>query len=293
MDSQKDLRKARGYIFSRKDKSTFSCHNCGASMGLPWFLKTVNPGLADEYRMEKFGAPTKQPVVEDTLFKTGCVTKTIKLPLVRFLSQDHQARQYCNERHIPMDAEIYHCKDFPAWASSNFEQLAKWKKAHTHSRLIIPIYNKEGDLIGLSARAYGNEAPKYCNTNLTEEPMIFGIDKLDDRQQFVCEGPIDSLMLDNAVAVMTGSLKKAEPYVNDQAIYIPDHQPRNLEIVKLAKQLVEQGKRVCIWPDYWAYKDLNDAVISGMKREEVQQFVIQHSVQGLRAMTEFSRWKKV
>jgi predicted RNA-binding Zn-ribbon protein involved in translation (DUF1610 family) len=52
-DSQKDPRKTRGYVYMRKGALKFFCHNCNASMGLPWFIKTLDPTLHTEYLKER------------------------------------------------------------------------------------------------------------------------------------------------------------------------------------------------------------------------------------------------
>ena len=51
-DSHKDKLKARGYIYKRKDRFGFMCHNCGSSMSLSKFIKYVDPHLYNEYQLE-------------------------------------------------------------------------------------------------------------------------------------------------------------------------------------------------------------------------------------------------
>ena len=53
-DSQKHKNKARGYVYSIKSNTNFKCHNCGASMSLNNFLKTLDPVIHKQYAMEKF-----------------------------------------------------------------------------------------------------------------------------------------------------------------------------------------------------------------------------------------------
>ena len=53
-DSQKHKNKARGYIYQVKNNSNFKCHNCGASMSLNNFLKTIDTTLHKQYTLEKF-----------------------------------------------------------------------------------------------------------------------------------------------------------------------------------------------------------------------------------------------
>ena len=295
-DSSTNKRKARGYIHSGKHTATFSCHNCGVGMSLYKLLVILDNNLAMEYKRERFieeqTPHVEREELEDNIFKVERAGPTIRLPLVKFLPDTHPAKQYIQARQIPLDkCQVYYCKNFPQWAAE-WPQLAKWKYVDPHPRIVMEILDKDKHLVGFSARSFGNEKPKYCNVNLTDEPMMFGIDRLqDDKIQFVCEGPIDSLMLDNCVAVLTSNLMRASSAVDMSAIYIPDHQPRNPEIVGLVRRMVNAGLYVTLWPDDWPYKDLNEAKQNGAG--DLEGIVVANSFRSLKAMNEFNRWKKI
>ena len=53
-DSQRDLKKARGYLFQVKNTFTFKCHNCGMSTSFHKFLKDFDQTLHDQYILERF-----------------------------------------------------------------------------------------------------------------------------------------------------------------------------------------------------------------------------------------------
>ena len=59
-DSQTNKTKARGYIFEKENKPIFKCHNCGQGATLNNLLKHVNPALAKEYALEKFGTQERR-----------------------------------------------------------------------------------------------------------------------------------------------------------------------------------------------------------------------------------------
>ena len=69
-DSQKHKNKARGYIYQVKNNSNFKCHNCGASMSLNNFLKTMDTTLHKQYTLEKFkeGHTGRNFVAEEPMF---------------------------------------------------------------------------------------------------------------------------------------------------------------------------------------------------------------------------------
>ena len=53
-DSKKNRSKTRGYLYAIKANVNFKCHNCGASMSLSNFLKTLDPVIHKQYAFEKF-----------------------------------------------------------------------------------------------------------------------------------------------------------------------------------------------------------------------------------------------
>jgi len=59
-DSQTNKSKARGYIFQKENKPIFKCHNCGQGATLNNFIKHVNPSLAKEYALERFGTKERR-----------------------------------------------------------------------------------------------------------------------------------------------------------------------------------------------------------------------------------------
>ena len=53
-DSQRSKIKARGWIFNKKGKYRFYCHNCSASMTFSNFLKSLDVVLHQEYMKDVF-----------------------------------------------------------------------------------------------------------------------------------------------------------------------------------------------------------------------------------------------
>ena len=70
-DSKKNKSKTRGYLYAVKTNVNFKCHNCGASMSLNNFLKTLDPYIHKQYTFEKFkdGHTGRNFVAEEPKFK--------------------------------------------------------------------------------------------------------------------------------------------------------------------------------------------------------------------------------
>jgi len=299
-DSTTDNRKARGYIISKKGSTYYFCHNCGAAQPLGKFLEQVDTNLASEYRLEKFKeskAATKSQVeLEDNIFKTNIKTPSrtsIDLPKLTSLPEDHPARQYIRSR-LQNEKRFYYADQFPKWASTEFRGMANWVKVTQHPRIVLPVYDANKNLAGAIARSFQGESPKYAIMKLTEDDLVFGLDRVNyDRKIWVVEGPYDSLLLDNSVAAMTASLTRIKLPPNANAVFVHDNQPRNPEIVKLVEKTAFSGFPLVVWPDSFTYKDINDAVMNGIRVAELEQIMTQYTYKGLEARMKVSQWKKI
>ena len=85
METHRRIKTRQGdIIYQVKNNTNFKCHNCGASMSLNNFIKTLDGTLHKQYTMEKFkeGHTGKNFVVEDTPkleFKKPVFKKSINL----------------------------------------------------------------------------------------------------------------------------------------------------------------------------------------------------------------------
>ena len=100
-DSQKNKSKTRGYLYAVKADMNFRCHNCGASMTLSNFIKTIDPVIHKQYVFERFkGNKTgRGTVVEEPKFnfKTPQFKPKLDLPKA---SEVKIAKQYLDNRKL-------------------------------------------------------------------------------------------------------------------------------------------------------------------------------------------------
>lgn len=305
MDSKKNQRKARGYVYEHTQKLMYRCHNCGASMSFDWFLKTQDPTLHDEYRMELFketGADTKKPkpvaVKKETIepkAKHHPAFKSMK-PVVK-LSDDHEAVQYLAGRKIPKEKWKYffYVEKYYTWVNK-IKPLPDPKiiEYAEHPRLIMPYFDKDFTIYRFTARSMDNEhKPKYLFTVLDEEKSsIYNIDFVDrEKTVYVLEGQIDSFFLPNAVAVGNANYGSPELKKLKKKVIVPDNQPRNPEVVKQIKEAVDMGYPVCIWDKYYA-KDLNEMHTLGFALEDIKNIIDRNTYKGAAAQLMFKLWKR-
>jgi hypothetical protein len=114
------------------------------------------------------------------------------------------------------------------------------------------------------------------------------------KRVYVVEGPLDSLFIDNTVAMVGAAAIDQVPsrFVNSDMVYVLDNEPRNRQIVKFNENLIDQGKTVCIWPNGIKDKDINDMVYR-FTPKEIKKIMDDNAVSGLEATMRLNRWRKV
>ena len=122
-------------------------------------------------------------------------------------------------------------------------------------------------MFAVQGRALGQSDLRYITVRIDEQyPKIYGLDRVDkSRPIYVVEGPIDSLFIDNCIAVAGGDLSSAIKYfVNHELIFVYDNERRNRETIKKMESTIEKHHKIVIWPRYIVHKDINDMVLGGI-----------------------------
>jgi len=297
-DSQKSKTKARAYLYRVKNDMFFKCHNCGQGQNLANFIKFVDPKLYESYLLERYkkSAPaTPKPKFDFKPTKFTDQTPIDDLKSIKDLPEDHPARLYCDNRKIP---EKYFDKLF---LSDKFMTLVNEVKPNTykitkdHPRLIIPFYDTTGKIFAFQGRAFGKEQPKYLTIKLDENKQkVYGLDKVNFQQPiYITEGPIDSLFIDNCLAAGGADLFLKNKIPNENITYIFDNEPRNKEIVKRMYKVIEKDFNVVIWPEDLQLKDVNDMIMSGLTKLQLQDIISNNTYSKLSALTKLNYWKKI
>lgn len=308
-DSQKSKMKARGWILEKDNSALFYCHNCGASLSLRNFLKHVDSNLYNEYIVDSAlekgfkrqePAKTKEPVKPlDTLTQSRPkFTKTgsplLKIKKVSSLNSEHPVKKYIDKRRIPASQQykLYYAPQFETWTNSLIKD--KLPADDPKPRLVLPFIDTKGNVFGYQGRAFDKKSIRYLTIMLDESmPKIFGLNTVDFRKKYyVVEGPIDSLFLDNAVA-MAGADGSGNGLENiENAIFVFDNEPRNAEIVKRMEKCLDKGYKICIWPKNIIDKDINDMILSGIKAVDLHLMIDVNTYSGLEGKLQLSYWRK-
>ena len=287
-DSQKNKSKTRGYLYSVKADVNFRCHNCGASMTLSNFLKTIDPVIHKQYVFERFkdGHTGRGTVVEDPKFnfETPIFKKTIDLPRA---SEIPIAKKYLEKRKLDA-TKFYFAEKFQQWVNSHKQTFDTIHR--DESRIIIPLYYKK-DLVGVQGRSLGPNSVKYITTIFYDEaPKIYGLDDIRTRDSvYITEGPFDSTFLRNSIA-MCGADGDVGKWGVSTPVWVYDNEPRSKEITTRISNTIAKGESVVIWPNQIKEKDINDMVLAG---HDVQSIVESNIYNGLEANLKFNIWKRI
>ena len=301
-DSQTNKTKARGYVFRKESNLIYKCHNCGIGANLNNFLKHLDSQLHDDYIKEKFldnGKDRDTQAYEKfsthaPYLKGSSPLKSKLVKKVSSLDHNHYAKKYVQKRKIPSDKHylLYHTDSFNQWSN-------EWcpKKLDTNNdcaRLIIPCHDENNKFIACQGRSYDNNDFKlrYQTSKVHEDTqLIFGQDRLkSDKPKFAVEGPIDSLFVDNCVAVLGFNKFK---FLSKDYTIIPDNDRRNTQVLKSMSELLELGYSMVLWPDEIKEKDINDMIMSGMSVEKLKTIIENNTYQGNMALLKFTNWRKI
>ena len=261
-DSTRNKNKARGYIYAVKNNTNFKCHNCGASLSFNNFLKEMDPTLHKQYTLEKFkeghtgrGFVVEAPKLE---FKKPVFKKSLNLPKA---SEVPAAKEYLEKRKLDPQ-KFYFAHKFKEW--TNTQKVTFDTIGRDESRIIIPMYDRDNNLIGFQGRSLVPNSVKYITVMLDEEaPKIYGLNTVDEKLPvYVVEGPFDSTFVNNSVA-LCGSDGDVRCLEGSSVVFVYDNEPRNREIVNRISKCISRGERVVIWPSGIVDKDINDMVLSG------------------------------
>jgi len=305
-DSQKNVYKARGYHFVKEQSFIFKCHNCSKTTSSVNFLKENFPTIHKEYLKEflsEKGHKPKKKMLSSDQFKFTPRTEILNkkendLKAIAFpVSEKSEARNYLLDRKIPE----FKMQDI--WFVSQAQTLHllsdkyKDRVLGNDPRIILPFYNENGDLIGITGRAINDSPLRYLTMRFRDDvPLIYNLNNVDrSKTIYVTEGPIDSLFLPNAIAVAGSDFKKLPEDIKDQVILIYDNEPRNKEIIKKIEEVIRLGYRVCIWNDKRIKdcKDINDMIMSGLSENDVLEIINRNTVSGLSAKLQLVEYKKI
>ena len=302
-DSHKNKFKTRGYIYRRKSDLFYTCHNCGTSISLGNFIKTIDHSLYREYQLERYkcesagnvARPDFSLAMEKPVFKSKSILVGDYAESLESLSPRHAAKHYLTERLIPKESlnTIYYTDDFEDFVKRIYPNYEK--KLWSEPRIILPFYDENNVLLGFQGRAILKSEIKYITIKLSDDnKKVFGLNTVDKTKLiYVVEGPLDSLFLKNSIAMMDATLYTAVSVVGPyDYVFVYDNEPRNKDVCRHMQKTIDLHQKICIWPKHIKDKDVNDMVRT-YGRTFVQSIIDSNTFSDHRAKLEYEMWKKI
>lgn len=310
--------KTRGQIYVIKNSLNFHCYHCGMSARFSTFLRQEDPTLYDEYRMEIFKSskagddkvsdrasdsivirdpiPT-QPISQVSLVESKSSALDKDIILLNTLPPGHPVLKYVESRRLPIEFydKIGYVAKFQQFASKYDDKFKK--SIGSHPRLVFPYYDSDGSIICYSCRSFGKEQPKYIKLAVDNtKEKLYGLWRIDKSKPiYVVEGQIDSLFIDNCIAV--GSANYSSEFIiknKDNIIVVPDSDyKRNPQVCQSIEKIINLGYKIALFPDSIQWKDINDMVVKGgMSKDEIKSLIDSNIMCGMQAKLELSFRKK-
>lgn len=298
--------KARAYIYRKKTDLFTKCHHCGHGSNIGNLIKHFDEDLYKQYVIERYSNNVSKysdhkdisPMFQPSKELSTELTDDILSPLQRIdtLEDTHFAKLYARSRMISEEQEklFYFTSTFKQYTNNIVKKFTNLE--NDHPRLIIPYFNSHGKVIHYNARAFGDEEPKYMMIRINEDAeKVYGLDRVDySKPIYATEGEVDSLMLDNAVAVggAASFLSVTMQKLKSNLILIHDNEPRSKEVCKIVAKTVDEGYNCFLPPETFPFKDLNAAIIGGVSKTELKQLIDDNCFQGMKAKLRMTTWKK-
>jgi len=295
-DSKKSKTKARAYFYRVKNDMFFKCHNCNLGQSLTNFLKFLDSKVYEQYLLERYkGSAPSTPQPKFTNFKPEFKEVDILdgLQPVSELNDGHPVLQYVIDRKIPSKyfSKLFLCNKFMSFVNKVKPGTFPHQKGE-HPRLIIPFYDINNKVFAFQGRAFGKEQPKYLTIKLQENKQkIFGLERVNlHKRLYIVEGPLDSLFLDNCLAAGGADLQL--PATNKDVVFIFDNEPRNKQIISRMYDMIDKNYKIVIWPQGTKEKDINEMIINGKTKSQIDNIITDNTYSGLSALTQLNSFKR-
>ena len=133
--------------------------------------------------------------------------------------------------------------------------------------------------------------PWICLRDRQTKQKIYGLERVNlQNRLYIVEGPIDSLFIDNCLAAAGADLQL--PVEKKDVVFIFDNEPRNKQIIDRMYKVIEQDYELVIWPEGQVEKDINDMIMQGKSKSEIQNIITQNTYSGLSALTQLNSYKR-
>ena len=280
-------------------KGYYYCHNCSKSWKpFEWIKEVTSLSVPEIIKKnnDKIQTNSSSLSVQNVVVK-----ENPQLPiLIEELPDDSidltnltQLSYYQENKYVKLALES--CKNrrlFTAINSCHKFYISLNDKVHKN-RLVIPFFVDQKVACYQTRSLTKEQFPRY----LTKfgEKEVFGVDniKAEIPYIFIFEGPIDSMFVQNGVAIASlaateTQTKRLDSFIGYEKIYVFDNDKNNAQTYSKIENHIKQGKTVFIWPkEFDKFKDFNE-ICCNLNIDEIPwKFVVNNSEQSSSALIKF------
>lgn len=281
-------------LFYFPHKQYFYCHNCCRSWRpLEWVKEVTGlsfPEIVKKNKEKDGSIQTKHLVSTEEQTKT--LVEIPDLPESSIdLTDEKQIEFYKGNKFVQLALDyIQNRRLRTAVNSCRKFYLSLEDKVHKN-RLIIPFFDDRKKVVCYQTRALTqNQFPKYLTKFGDKELFGFNNISVDIPYVFVFEGPIDSMFVQNGVAMASlAPTEHQQQQLNNligyEQIWVFDNDKNNKQTQKKIEKYIKDGKKIFIWPrEFSKFKDFNEICCSLELNEISWKFVVKNSAKGQQAL---------
>ena len=99
------------------------------------------------------------------------------------------------------------------------------------------------------------------------------------------------MFIDNWIASAGADL--ILPVETKDVVFVFDNEPRNKQIIDRMYKIIDNGYMIVIWPDNVKEKDINEMIIKGKTKQQIQKNIFDNTYSGLSALTQLNIYKRI
>lgn len=309
-DSEKSKIKARFWCNEVDGELLVGCFNCGYHSNFISFCKDYFPDVFKELMFQKYNKDnkdnieTKLPENIGKSFQNLPEKSNIEIQVKKYcqciseLPDNHPIVKYIQKRKIPKE---YYCY---FWFTKEWQQLVhsiqneSYKNPKPENRLVMIIKDFDNRWTAIQGRSLeNNPRNKYITIKEHDQAnKIFGLDKVDtNKPVFLVEGIVDSLFIDNSIAITGGSMNFDDiPIPKENRIWVWDNESRAEHTIERIEKAINANEKIVLFDNNWASKDINDLIVKeNITIEEVNNYLKNNIINGLLAQLKFKQWRKI
>lgn len=296
MEGKSRGRKRRAYLLINSPQHNtihFFCQNCGGSMSFKSFLKDFHTHLFEDYvarekenwirdlkhgRKKQKGGSIEQDETE---------TKYIQLETQYFrpVAEHMEALKYCQGRKIPgrVIKGLFYVPRTISISEQDEERIEPLV-----GMVVFPLSDDRG-IYGYQGRSVEGKRFHTFTGELGEnQGRKFFMDKVVKINQrvYILESIIDSLFIDNSVAMLGSSLSPSFLSTLGDRVYCLDNDVSSENVKKMDK-IIMAGEKIVIWPSDVEEKDINEMILAGKTRRDIINTINENTYYGFEAKTKF------